>query len=594
MSLIFKGIYLGGGGGGSANLTTLDVTPMTNYQSISPEEGYDGFSLVNVSAVNSSIDPNITASNIKLGVAILGVSGTYVSDSNMFGVSMSSVMGELDENGVLTKSRSAYNLDFSGVKQFGKYVYHNEWNGKNIVNSVSAPDAVYIGQGCFDSAFYASPFFGSALTSVSFPNVKYIANYGFNQAFSTSNVTSANFSNLLEIREQGMTSAFSNARNLVSINFSNLRRVYSYGLGYAFTGCNKYYSKTIEFSSLYGLSAAGSDVSAPFSSTFRANNTSGISRIEIRFPSLTTNFYELGAGTRSSANLIFTNMLYNRSGCNVHFPENLEPVINSWADVINGFGGNNTTILFDLPNASTPPDEMWIENGKLYCFGYMSNMNIPEVTSFAGICNLYGAPTTFYTASEINFPNLRTIEPNSYTMRMCADNYNLVSFAMPSLESIDNNNGFRNFCQNCLNLTSVDFRNLYSISSNYAFYYGFANCLNLTSVDFSGLTRIDGLYVFEYAFRNSGIKNVYFNNLSICGKNTFANAFFLCNDINIYFPAFTSSSVDSNACSYMLFNTSNATIHFPNNFNYTYLNGYNASSPSKSWNGTNVTILKDL
>ena len=75
MSLIFKGIYLGGGGSGSANLTSLDVTPMTNYQSISPEEGYDGFSLVNVSAVNSSIDPNITASNIVNGVNILGVVG---------------------------------------------------------------------------------------------------------------------------------------------------------------------------------------------------------------------------------------------------------------------------------------------------------------------------------------------------------------------------------------------------------------------------------------------------------------------------------------------------------------------------------------
>lgn len=49
MALIFDlGFGCAGGGGGSANLTTLDVTPLTNAQSILPNTGYDGFSLVNV------------------------------------------------------------------------------------------------------------------------------------------------------------------------------------------------------------------------------------------------------------------------------------------------------------------------------------------------------------------------------------------------------------------------------------------------------------------------------------------------------------------------------------------------------------------
>ena len=45
----------------------------------------------------------------------------------------------------------------------------------------------------------------------------------------------------------------------------------------------------------------------------------------------------------------FKNMLSGVTGCTVHFPSNLQAVIGSWADVTSGFGGTNTTVLFDLP-----------------------------------------------------------------------------------------------------------------------------------------------------------------------------------------------------------------------------------------------------
>lgn len=57
------------------NATTVNVTPTTSSQTISPEGGYNGFSTVNVDAVTSAIDSNIVASNIKSGVSILGVDG---------------------------------------------------------------------------------------------------------------------------------------------------------------------------------------------------------------------------------------------------------------------------------------------------------------------------------------------------------------------------------------------------------------------------------------------------------------------------------------------------------------------------------------
>ena len=70
-----KRVYVVGGGGGS--IDPLNVTPSTSAQTITASGGVDGYSPVNVSAVDSSIDANITAANIKKDVSILGVTGTY-------------------------------------------------------------------------------------------------------------------------------------------------------------------------------------------------------------------------------------------------------------------------------------------------------------------------------------------------------------------------------------------------------------------------------------------------------------------------------------------------------------------------------------
>lgn len=53
------------------------VTPTTSEQTITADEGKDGLGTVTVSAVTAAIDENIIAGNIKSGVTILGVAGTY-------------------------------------------------------------------------------------------------------------------------------------------------------------------------------------------------------------------------------------------------------------------------------------------------------------------------------------------------------------------------------------------------------------------------------------------------------------------------------------------------------------------------------------
>ena len=57
-------------------LDTASVTPTTSAQTITPSSGH-AYKKVEVSAVTAAIDSNIVAENIKEGVTILGVLGTY-------------------------------------------------------------------------------------------------------------------------------------------------------------------------------------------------------------------------------------------------------------------------------------------------------------------------------------------------------------------------------------------------------------------------------------------------------------------------------------------------------------------------------------
>ena len=66
-------------------LQAKTATPSTSQQVITPDYNYQGLSQVTVSAVTSAIDADIVAGNIKSGVNILGVVGTYTGDGGSGG-----------------------------------------------------------------------------------------------------------------------------------------------------------------------------------------------------------------------------------------------------------------------------------------------------------------------------------------------------------------------------------------------------------------------------------------------------------------------------------------------------------------------------
>lgn len=123
-------------------LETVPVTPTTSAQTITPSTGYDGIGQVNVSAVTSSIDANITAGNIKNGVTILGVTGTMTGGPTDGGAVISSVelvndggyectitfdtMPSLDtDNHKYAVDLIAYCVEQSGVFADQTYHYNN-------------------------------------------------------------------------------------------------------------------------------------------------------------------------------------------------------------------------------------------------------------------------------------------------------------------------------------------------------------------------------------------------------------------------------------------------------------------------------------
>lgn len=62
-------------------LENKTVTPTTSEQEIKAGDSYDGLGTVTVNAVTAAIDANIVAGNIKNGVTILGVTGSYTGEN---------------------------------------------------------------------------------------------------------------------------------------------------------------------------------------------------------------------------------------------------------------------------------------------------------------------------------------------------------------------------------------------------------------------------------------------------------------------------------------------------------------------------------
>lgn len=157
------------------------ITPTTTSQIAVPSNYYTGGS------VTVKGDSNLVAENIKSGVTIFDVKGTYVGSGNVD-----------REDQLIMGTISSYTNDRVST------IRANLFNGCSKLTTVSFPAATAIGSSAFQGC--------SRLTSVDFSAVTFIYEYAFANCYS---LTTTSFPNVKTLRG----SAFQSCSSLTSVNF---------------------------------------------------------------------------------------------------------------------------------------------------------------------------------------------------------------------------------------------------------------------------------------------------------------------------------------------------------------------------------------
>ena len=167
-------------------------------------------------------------------------------------------------------------------------------------------------------------------------------------------IAHADLSSVKSIGSYGLYSAFAGCANLQIIDLSNLENISDYGLYRAFSGSrltsiNLGAVTDIGFCGLYRAFYEDAYLSSVDLGNLSTIGTKGLQQAFARTGLTSLSFPSLNSNSFGNTTNIFHDMCQYISGCTVHFPSNLESVIGGWSDVLGGFGGMNTTVLFDLP-----------------------------------------------------------------------------------------------------------------------------------------------------------------------------------------------------------------------------------------------------
>lgn len=220
-------------------------------------------------------------------------------------------------------------IDLTGINVIGRYAYYYCFYHAVVtqqhIDMSGVEEIKYYG--CFSMFEYAQN-----LISVDLSGLKKIGQGGCDAMFNNCyDLISADISNLEEINDSYACSVMFYKTGITSIDVSKIRSVNGYDGCYAMFSYTKLVS--VNFSSLSVLTGQ-----LAFERAFSDVTT----LTTVSFPALKSDSF----GTYTNQ---FKDMLKNDTGVTVHFPSNLQSVIGSWSDVQDGFGGTNTTVLFDLP-----------------------------------------------------------------------------------------------------------------------------------------------------------------------------------------------------------------------------------------------------
>lgn len=181
----------------------------------------------------------------------------------------------------------------------------------------------------------------SNLTEIDLSNLVTInGTNALSTAFKGTKITEVDLSSLVTVSLTGaLLNTFSDCPYITSIDLSNLTTLgggvsMNNTFGMSSTPTEPLPLTSVEFTSLTSISGT-----APLRNIFQRRQ--GL--LSVSFPAFTSTTF-VGQMTT-----YLDNIINGVDGCTVHFPSNMQSVIGSWSSVQTGFGGTNTTVLFDLP-----------------------------------------------------------------------------------------------------------------------------------------------------------------------------------------------------------------------------------------------------